>query len=112
MRYATAELCHVSVLCIGVRDLGRAEWSHRCCTGSTFRRILITPTSHEHLTLAETSLGLPCSVGILGYSVHSWAYKYCPFFRLSYSQLCLRAISFGPFGMLDFEGRGKEGETP
>jgi hypothetical protein len=33
MWYMTTEPCHVSVLCVGVRDLGETEWSRRRCTG-------------------------------------------------------------------------------
>jgi hypothetical protein len=75
MRYATIEPYHVSVLRIGVRDLGGAEQSRRRCTGSTFRRILISPTSCRHLTLAVAFHGAPRGVGASGCSVHPRAYK-------------------------------------
>jgi hypothetical protein len=52
--YMTAEFYHLSVLCIGVHDLGGAEWSCQRCTGPTFGRVSISLTSHGHLTLALT----------------------------------------------------------
>jgi hypothetical protein len=56
MWYMTAKPRHVSVLCIRVRDLGKAEWSHRRYTGLAFRKVSIFPASREHLTLAMTSM--------------------------------------------------------
>ena len=57
MRCATAEPYRVSVLRIGVRDPGVAEWSRRHYTGSVFGRISISLTSRGHLTLAVASHG-------------------------------------------------------
>ena len=71
----TVEPYHVSVLRIMVCDLGGAEWSHRCCTGPAFERVLISSTSRGHLTLAMTSHSLPRGVGALGFLVRPWAYK-------------------------------------
>jgi hypothetical protein len=44
MRYVTTEASCVSVLHIKAHDPGRAEWSHRRCTGSAFRKISISST--------------------------------------------------------------------
>ena len=57
VRDYSVESSHVNVLRAGVHDLGRTEWSHRCCIGSTLRRISIFVTSRGHLTLAVTSRG-------------------------------------------------------
>jgi hypothetical protein len=75
MWYMTAEPYHVSVLHIGVRDLGGAECSRRCCTDPAFGKVSISLTSHGHLTLVVASRGLPRYVEVSGYSVRPWAYK-------------------------------------
>ena len=73
--YEIAKPSHVSVLRIGARDPGGAEWSHRRCNGSVIGRISISLTSREHLTLAVTSHGLPRGTEFLGRPVCPWAYK-------------------------------------
>jgi hypothetical protein len=70
--YATAEPYLVSVPCFGVHDPGGAKWSHRHCTDPTFERVLISLTSHGHLTWAMISHGLPHGAGVSGYLVHPW----------------------------------------
>jgi hypothetical protein len=62
---------HVSVLRIGVRDSGRAEWSRRRSTGLAFVRVSTFLTLHGHLTLAMTSHSSPRGVG-------SWAIESVP----------------------------------
>ena len=64
MWYATTKPCRVSVLYIRVCDPGEVELSRRCCTGSTFGRVLISLTSRGHLTLAMTSHGSPRGTGV------------------------------------------------
>jgi hypothetical protein len=64
MWYMTAELCHVSVLHIGVHDLGGVKWSCGHYTGPTFGRLSIFLTLREHLTLAMTSCGSPRITGV------------------------------------------------
>ena len=63
MWYMTTEPHYVSVLRVGVRDLGWVEWSRRRCTSPAFWRILIFSNSRGHQTLAVTSLGTPRGVG-------------------------------------------------
>ena len=75
MRYATVVRCRVSVFRIGVHDPGRAKRSRRCCTISAFRRILISPTSRGHLTLAMASRGAARGEGVSGCSIYPWSYK-------------------------------------
>ena len=84
MWYMTAEPYRVSVLRIEVCDPGRTEWSRRRCTGPAFGKVLISPTSHGHLTLAVASRGSPCGAGGLGCSVCLWAYKWRPFYCLKH----------------------------
>lgn len=65
MWYVTNVPCHVSVLCVGARDSGGTERSHRYCTDPSFVRILISLFFRRYLTLAVTSHCLPRDVGIL-----------------------------------------------
>jgi len=73
MWYVTAEPYHVSVLRIGVCDLGEIEWSRQCCTGPAFGKVLISPTSCGYLILVVAFCDSPRGVGVLGYSVCLWA---------------------------------------
>ena len=82
MWYMTAEPGHVSVLCVKIHDLGETEWSHRRYTGLAFGKVSISLTSCGHLVLVVASHGLPHGVGVSGYSVIPWAYKYRPSFSL------------------------------
>jgi len=61
----TAEIYHVSVLRIKVRDPGGAEWSCRCCTGPAFQRVSISLASHRHLALVVTSHSSPHGAEVL-----------------------------------------------
>jgi hypothetical protein len=65
--YMTVEPCCVSVLCLGVRDPSRVEWSRRRCTSPSLGKVLISLTSRGHLTLVVTSCGLPHGARVLGY---------------------------------------------
>jgi hypothetical protein len=72
MWYVAAEPYHVSVLHIGVCDLGKTKWSRRGCIGLAFGKVLISPTSRGHLTLGVASRGLPCDVKASGCLVRPW----------------------------------------
>jgi hypothetical protein len=73
--YMTIELCHVSVLHIGVRDLGGVKWSCGHYTGPAFGRVSISLTLRWHLTLVVTSHGSPRVAGGLRLVTLPLAYK-------------------------------------
>ena len=96
MWYVTTEPFHVSVLRVEICDLGKTEWSYQRCTSLAFGKVSISLTSCRYLTLALTSRGLLRGMGVSGYSIYLWAYKWRFSYCSSHSWLQLQIAPYFP----------------